>query len=245
MTDAERERLLSYGETPSISAWWLSAGVMVLVTTTCLSGLVSFPLRKALDKQDAILAAVVVGLGLAALLVMFQLSEWRKEKTRRQHRRLRRESLALDGVVEVYEVTLGRGWRVSGYAPGFHVSPQVVVELLPNLIAQLPAPTDEDMHEMEVRGVSSPGMPVPAINGTMPRDRVVVEWLRLPRDAEEPVLLSIRWIGEPIQPIGEVDLFMVPGEPELVDSAPPSSLWYFAKLVRAVSVGPWANPPRV
>ncbi len=245
LTDQERQWLRDFKEKPNGFIWALRAAALSLIAATCCGGMLQALFREVLRSTSSRLMTVAIAaISIGGLIWQkFVRDERRDRRERRKHRLLAAES----GVVEVTEIVFDRMWSISGHPDqGSHV----VLEVRPFVLWTISVPADEDEHERALQSLHSSHQPLPQINGTFPRRRLVLELVRVPdgkpRDMDSAAsvasafLLSMTWLDERMESSGEVPYQNVS---YLETTYLVGGLYSLAREVPLLVRGPWMTPP--
>jgi len=235
LSEDERARLRGFRELPSWPRWWLGAIVLCFFGAGCISNVLNrVILGDAWKSADSRYVTLVIFVG--GLLATFVSAHARRRERRKFA--ARRASIAEQGAVVVYEVSFARAWKITGPIedddPDPDPGPHALLEVLPNLMIVLPAPEDEDAHEAYASRVGDRAMPNAIVSGTMPRDRVLIERAATVSRPDESILLSVRWVGAPMQYAGAV-------KAEDLSWPMIRDLQQFTVHVTKIARGPWMD----
>ncbi len=248
MTDEERSRLRDFRESPGTAHWALGVIVGTLILGGCCAGAIMGSLQQFIT-QGHLPAQIGASAGSLLFVVACARLLTAQYRTRRK-RRDARCAAADTGLVEVTEITFERMWSLSELGDKRKYS---LLEARPFILTLIPAPGDEDEHEAAVRSVRGAYEPVPIVNGTFPRRRVVIEHVRVPRPGDqldmsipEPptILLSMSWLDERMTPEGELQYEHIQRGGYYEGHFPIDGLRSLAYGVPKLVRGPWMVPPK-
>lgn len=246
MTEEEKSRLRDFRESPGTAHWALGVIVGTLILGGCFAGVIMGSLQQFIT-QGHLPAQVGAAAGSLLFVVACARLLTAQSRTRRKRRDARRAA-AETGIVEVTEITFERMWTI---AEPENKRKYSLLEARPFILILIPVPGDEDEHEVAVHSVRGAYEPVPVVNGTFPRRRVVIEHVRVPRPGDqldmsipEPptILLSMSWLDERMNPEGELQYDHIQGGGYYEGRFPFHGLRSLAYGVPKLVRGPWMNP---